>query len=84
VCHLQDKDTGLTKFVAFDSFNSHHFTLNPHENKLSEYKTFFGNNETHMQEYHRQILQDPNNDEQTKHHEDNSPFLKHQNAQFTI
>lgn len=84
VCHINDKETGLVKFIAFDSFYSHHFTLNPHENRLSPYKSFFGNNETHMQDYHKRIILDENVEEQTKHSIDHCPFLKHQNAQFTI
>lgn len=84
LCHIQEKDTGLTKFVAFDSFNSHHFTANLHENRLSEYKTFYGNNETHMQEIYKSTIIDEEVDGQIKHQSDFSPYLKHQNAQFTI
>jgi hypothetical protein len=58
VGHIHEPGTGLVKFIAFDSFNSHHFTMNSHENKLSEYKTFYGNNETHMQKYHMQEILD--------------------------
>lgn len=65
VCHIMEPESNQVKFIAFDSFNSHHFTLT--ENRFSEYQTFYGNNETHLQDYHKLIIQDPEVDHQTKH-----------------
>lgn len=56
VCHIPDQETGQIKFIAFDSFYSHHFSLTPHENRLGGYTTFYGNNETHMQEYYKEFI----------------------------
>lgn len=37
VCHIKEPKTGEIKFIAFDSFISHHFTLKSKDNSLSEY-----------------------------------------------
>ena len=84
VSHINDHDTGMIKFIAFDSFSSHHFMYNPQNNNQEDFKSFYGLNETHMQEQNKQFLMDAFADEQEKHDSIYSPFLKHQNPQFTI
>jgi hypothetical protein len=54
VLHLQDDKSGGITFIAFDSFNSHHFNLIKGKDDytadtLSQFKTYYGNNETQMQ-----------------------------------
>jgi hypothetical protein len=37
MCHIHDEKTGHIKFIAFDSFSSHHFIYDPFNNNQKEY-----------------------------------------------
>lgn len=45
VCHTTNPNNRKITFIAFDSFNSHHFVLDAQLETYTEYTTFCGNNE---------------------------------------
>jgi len=49
VCHTEDPVSKKVTFLAFDSFNSNNFVLDPQLQTYSEFETFEGNNEMQMQ-----------------------------------
>jgi len=51
VCHTIDPTSKKVTFVAFDSFNSHHFSLDPQLLAYGTFESFYGNNECHLQKY---------------------------------
>ena len=84
VCHIFDPETKKITFIAFDSFNSHHFILDPHLMTYTDYTSFYGLNETHMQRNNKHHLQSPSTDASSKHQDKFCPFYKHQHPLFLI
>ena len=86
----------IIRFIAFDAFRSHHFTMSlrmpKHGEKFtaSKFTSYFGNTESHLQTEAKVALTQKivSRREDNEIHQDKThlyrPFFKHSNSQFTI